>query len=391
MNGFICVGLALILGILCGKLMNKMNFPSVPGYIIAGLILGVSGINLINSDYLNSLAFISDFALGIIAFNIGSELNFQVLKKMGKSIVIIAIFESLGAFILVTGVLLALKQPIANALVLGAVSSATAPAATVMVLKELKAKGPLTSTLLGVVAVDDAVCLIIYAVAASIAKVFIKHESLTLNKVILLPLLEIVGSILMGALLGFALAFLLKQAKNNTELLSFVLGTIILLAGISQWLHLSPLLACMSLGIVIANFSGNANRVFHKMDDFGPPIIACFFVLAGARLNIGLIPQIGFVGVFYLLFRIIGKVSGAAIGAKIAKAPDAVAKNLGFGLISQVGVAIGLAITVQREFAGTEMAQIVLTVLLATTIITELVGPLLTKKAVIRAGEVPKA
>jgi len=387
MNGFIIIGLCLLVGILLGKFMIKFNIPSVPGYIIAGLILGVSGFKFINDQNLESFSFISDFALGIIAFNIGSELNLKLIKKMGKSIVIIAFCESLGAFVLVTGIMLLLKQPIEIALILGAVSSATAPAATVMVLKECKAKGPLTSTLLGVVAVDDAVCLMIYAIAASVAKVFVKHEVVTINKVLIHPITEIALSIVVGGFLGFILAILLKKARNNTELLSFVVGMILLLVGISQAIHLSPLLACMSLGIMIANVSDNANKVFHSIESFSPPIIATFFVLAGARLDISLIPHIGVVGVLYLLFRVTGKVLGAALGGKISKAPSVVTKNLGFGLISQVGVAIGLAITVQHEFAGTQLAAIVLTVLLATTIITEIVGPILTKRAVINSGE----
>lgn len=367
--------------------MMRFNIPSVPGYIIAGLILGVSGFKLVNGENLETFAFISDFALGIIAFNIGSELNFKVLKQMGKSILIIAICESLGAFTLVTGIMLLLKQPIETALILGAVSSATAPAATVMVLKECKAKGPLTSTLLGVVAVDDAVCLMIYSIAASVAKVFVNHEVVTINKILIHPIMEIILSIIAGGILGFILAYLLKRARNNTELLSFVIGIIVLLVGISQRFHLSPLLACMSLGIMIANVSASANKVFRSIESFSPPIIAAFFVFAGARLDISLIPHIGIVGVLYLAFRVLGKVFGAALGGKISKAPSVVTKNLGFGLISQVGVAIGLAITVQHEFAGTDLAVLVLTVLLATTILTEIIGPILTKKAIIRAGE----
>ncbi|MCT4661374.1 MAG: cation:proton antiporter [Tissierellales bacterium] len=387
MNGFIIVGTCLLVGILLGKLMIRFNIPSVPGYIIAGLILGVSGFKIVNGDNLENFAFISDFALGIIAFNIGSELNIKVLKKMGKSILIIAVCESLGAFTLVTSIMLLLKQPIETALILGAVSSATAPAATVMVLKECKAKGPLTSTLLGVVAVDDAVCLMIYSIAASVAKVFVNHEVVTINKILIHPIMEIVFSIIAGGILGVILAYLLQKARNNTELLSFVIGIIVLLVGLSQAFHLSPLLACMSLGIMIANVSSSANKVFRSIESFSPPIIAAFFVFAGARLDISLIPHIGLVGVLYLTFRVLGKVLGAALGGKLSKAPSVVTKNLGFGLISQVGVAIGLAITVQHEFAGTDLAVLVLTVLLATTILTEIIGPILTKKAIIRSGE----
>lgn len=387
MNDFISLGVALIVGILFGKLMNKIKIPAVAGYIIAGLIVGVSGFNLVSSKVINDLSFLSDFALGIIAFNIGSELKVSVIKKLGKSIFIIAICEALGAFILVTSVMLLLGQDISIALILGAVSSATAPAATVMVLRECNAKGPLTSTLLGVVAIDDAICLIIYAIASSIAKVFVKHEVVTVYKVLVHPVMEIGLSILVGGLFGIALSYLIKKSKNDAEMLTFTTGILIAIVGVSIKFHLSPLLSSMALGIMVVNISSNSRRAFSNIETFSPPIIAAFFTLAGSRLDITLLPHIGIIGVAYLVFRIIGKISGASLGGVISKAPSVVKKNIGFGLLSQVGVAVGLAIVVSTEFAGSELGSLVITILLATTIITEIIGPIATKNAIIKANE----
>lgn len=387
MNAFISLGTALIIGIVFGKLINKFKIPSVAGYIIAGLILGVSGLKVVNPEMINKLSFISDFALGIIAFNIGSELEVSVIKKLGKSIFIIATCEALGAFLLVSIAMYILTHQIAIALILGAVASATAPAATVMVLKECKAKGPLTSTLLGVVAVDDAICLMIYSIASSIAKVFIKHEQITINKVLIFPIAEILLSLALGCILGIFLCYLLDKCGNKEDVLGFTAGIILLLIGACSVFNLSSLLAAMTMGSIIANVSSHSKKAFSSIETFSPPIIAAFFILAGCRLDIALLPQIGITGAAYLLFRIIGKISGASLGAMASNAPVVVKKYIGFGLLSQVGVAIGLAITVSKEFSGTELGSLVITILLATTIVTELVGPVLTKSVIIKAKE----
>jgi len=388
MNPFISLGSALIIGVLFGQLINRFKIPAVAGYIITGLILGISGLNIVSSEIIGKLSFLSDFALGIVAFNIGSELEASIIKKLGKSIFIIAIFESIIAFILVTTVMLLLGLNIPTALILGAVSSATAPAATVMVINEYKAKGPLTSTLLGVVAVDDAICLMIYSIAASVAKVFIKHEVITYSKVLIHPIIEIVLSLAVGILLGIVLSYLLKISKKEGELLPFITGTIIFLIGVTTKFHLSSLLSSMALGVTVTNVSSQSRRAFTSIERFSHPIVTAFFILAGARLDITLLPHIGIIGVAYLVFRIIGKITGASLGAFISKAPIQVRKYLGFGLLSQVGVAVGLAIVVNKEFSGTDLGSLVITILLATTIITEIVGPIATKNAIIKAKEI---
>ncbi|WDV46218.1 cation:proton antiporter [Clostridiaceae bacterium M8S5] len=388
MNSFLSIGIALLIGIVIGKSMNLLKIPAVAGYVITGLIVGISGFNIINDSMINNLSFLSTIALSIIAFNIGSELKITTLKKLGKSIFIIALCEASGAFILVTGIMLLLKQDMSTALILGAVSSATAPAATVMVIKQYKAKGPLTSTLLGVVAVDDAICLMIYAVASAIAKVFIKHEMITIYKVAFHPLMEICLSLFVGAICGIMLSYLVNKAKTETELLCFTVGIILLISGIAQKFDLSTLLCSMAMGVMVSNVSSKSHKTFSIIENFSPPIITLFFILAGSRLDISLLPHIGIIGVAYLVFRILGKVFGASIGGIISKSPAVVTKNIGLGLFSQVGVAIGLAIAVSNDFASSNLGTIVITILLATTIITEIIGPIATKNAIIRAKEI---
>jgi Kef-type K+ transport system membrane component KefB len=387
MNAFLALGAALILGALFGKIMNKIKMPAVAGYIIAGLVIGVSGFRILNGVSLDALSFLSDFALCIIAFNIGSELEVDILKKMGRSIFVIATFEALTAFVLVSGVTYLVSKDLALALILGAVSSATAPAATVMVLKEFNAKGPLTSTLLGIVAVDDVICLMIYSVASAVAKVLMAHSTLSVYKVVMLPLAEIFFSLLLGIALGIIMSLLIKTANRDSETLLYVVGTLLVLVGVATHFHLSTLLSAMALGAAVANLSKHKHKAFENIDNFSPPIIAAFFVLAGARLDIFLLPQIGLIGVLYLVFRIAGKLLGASMGATVARSPKVVKKYIGLGLLSQVGVAVGLAITVSKEFPGTMLGSVVVTILLSTTILTEIIGPYATKYAIMKADE----
>ncbi len=389
MNAFISMGIALIVGIAFGKLMGIFKIPSVAGYILAGLLIGVSGLHIIDNNLELQLSFLSDLALGIIAFNIGSELEISVIKRLGKSIFLIALCEALGAFILVTGISLLITKEVSLSLILGAVASATAPAATVMVLKQYNSSGPLTSTLLGVVAVDDAICLMIYSVASAIAKVFVKHESLTFFKVVVSPLFEILLSVAVGAALGICLTYLLNKSRNKDELLIFSSGTILLLIGICSVFHLSSLLCAMTLGFMVTNISNKSRKTFSALEKFSPPLIAGFFVLAGARLDISMIPKIGILGLAYLIFRIAGKLLGANLGGRLAKVPSEVRKNIGLGLFSQIGVAVGLAIIVSNEFSGTTLGSTVMTILLATTVATEIIGPICTKHAITKAGEIP--
>lgn len=391
MNVFLRLGLLLVFGFFGGKLMKRFKLPTVTGYIMIGLLLGRSGIDLLTPDFIETVGFISSVALVFIAFSIGSEFRLQEIRELGKSIVVIAVCEATAAFVLVT-LFMRLFVDLPTALILGAVSSATAPAATMMVLREYRARGPLTSTLLGVVAVDDAICLMIFAVSSSVAKVLIAHDALTISRLVVAPLMEIILSIGVGVAIGFVLILLTKQVGNDAELLTIVVAASLLITGVTEQFDLSSLLCAMAAGVTVTNGMAvvPARRLFTVTEQFTPPIITAFFVIAGSRLDISMIPQIGWMGLVYLLVRMIGKVSGATLGGFLAQAPPKVRKYLGYGLLSQVGVAVGLAIIVSEMFAGTEIGSLVLTILLATTIVTEIVGPLMTKRAIFITGEAKK-
>lgn len=386
MNEVLAVGIALVFGMAIGRLAKSVKVPAVAGYVVAGLLLGSSVLNWLNDGILQRLGPISDLALGLIAFGIGGELKLAVLKRLGSTILTTAFFEASVAFALVTGGILLLHQPVYIALLLGAVASATAPAATVMVLNELKASGPLAASLRGIVAIDDAICLMIYAIAAALAKAYISGAELSALHVVGVPLEEIGLSLLLGAAIGYILVWIYRRKWLGSEVLPLVLAAVFVTDGAAMAWGLSPLLANMAAGCIVVNISSQKS-FFTSLEGIQEPIFTAFFVLAGARLNISLLPQIGVIGIIYTLLRMAGKFVGAAIGSRLAGAPAVVSKYVGFGLFSQIGVAIGLAITIAREFTDPYIGNLTITILLATTVVTEIVGPVLTKWAVIKAGE----
>ncbi len=382
------IGLSIICGFFIGKIMFKLKIPSVAGYIIAGLLLGQSFLGIFNLEFLDKVSGISDLALALIAFSIGGELLASDLKKIGIKVFAIAFFEAFLAFVLVTTAMILMKQPLESALLLGAVASATAPAATVMVINELKAKGPLASTLIAVVAIDDAICLMIYAVASSIARVLIAHSgTIQWSHVIVGPIVEIGGSIVLGAIIGGLLVLCLSRVSYSREVLVVVVAAILLTLGVATKFGFSALLSNMTVGIMVVNFSSHRTKAFSVIESITSPIYTAFFVLAGARLQISLLAKVGLIGLVYTFARILGKVSGASLGATLSKAEPVIKKYIGFGLLSQIGVAVGLAIVISHEFAGTEIGSLIITVLLATTVITEIIGPLCTRFAVMKSGE----
>lgn len=399
MTGLFIIGIAMLAGLLGGKIFNKFGVPAVGGYVVIGIILGSSVLGVFSNEVLNNVGVMSDLALGLIAFGIGGALKFDVLKKLGKSIFAITTFEALFSFILVTLSIYIISRDVGVSLILGAVASATAPAATVMVINEYKAAGTLTTTLLAVVGLDDAFALIVYGFASAIAKVFLQKEAvMSFNNVLLKPVLEVFGAVLLGVICGFILVYFMRFMRTRSESFTLAIGGILAVTGLSQMLNISGLLANMALGMIAVNYMlHNRREIFNIIDTITPPIYAAFFVLAGAWLQIGLIPQLGVLGILYFISRIIGKVSGASIGGYLSKAPEVVRKYIGYGLLSQVGVAVGLAIMVNREFgggiygeAGKHLGVIVINVLLATTILTEIIGPIMTKFAISKAGEVGK-
>lgn len=386
LNIYIHLAIAIALSLLAGKLAKLIKLPNVTGYIVFGLIAGPSVLNIIPADIISTLGFIPEVALGFIAFSIGSEFKLSYLKKVGKSPLIIAITESAGAVLFVDLALIATGHDTAFSLCLGAIAAATAPAATLMVVKQYKAKGPVTDTLLPVVALDDATALMCFGLSVAVAKSITSTEKVSVLDTITTPLIEIGGALIFGAALGVIFRFLLKLFTGRGNRLAITYGLIFLCLGVSTMLGLSSLLACMALGGVLANTSNEAEKIFEQTDRITPPIFMLFFFLSGAGLDLSILPTVGIIGVIYIVFRVIGKVLGAFFGAKISHAAPVVQKHLGFMLVPQAGVAIGLATTAMTVVP--EYGPQIKTIILCGTIIYELTGPVITKIALKRAGEI---
>ncbi|HEC69536.1 MAG TPA: cation:proton antiporter [Candidatus Omnitrophica bacterium] len=390
------VGAVIILGFIFGKFSNRLKLPGVVGYLICGLLLGHSFFNILSPSLLERLAVFNDLALSLVAFVIGSELHLSSLRKVGKQIITIIFSESLGAFLLVgLGVYLLTKE-LYLALIFGALAPASAPAGTAVVLQEYRARGPLTTALYAVVGLDDGLAIIIYALVSALAKLLITHQSFSLFSFMKGPLAEILGAIFLGGVLGGGLGFFAQRIRRKEDLLAVSMGTIIVCAGLSNFLHFSLILSNLTLGMVFSNFFPFTNRrLVDTINLVVLPIYIIFFVIAGAYLKITLLKSMGLLGLIYIICRSLGLMGGSYLGALISGAEKTIRKYLGLGILSQAGVAIGLAILVSREFsslgeAGRDLSLLVINVIAATTIVFEIVGPITTKIAIFKAGEASK-
>lgn len=378
----------MIIALLMTRVMKRISLPNVTGYLIAGLIAGPYCLKLYNSENLDALSIITNVALGFIAFSIGGEFKLSSLKQLGAKIFVITVFEAVGASVLVITTLVLLKFPLTLALVLGAIASATAPAATLMVVRQYKAQGPVTSTLLPVVAIDDAVCLMLFSILSSVAKSLESEGGFNLYQTILKPIIEIVLSLVIGFVLGIILSIGTKFFKSRANRISLVVTAVFLGVGISDKFGLSSLLLCMAIGAALANYSPVSDPVMDGSERWTPPLFMLFFVISGAQFNFSVLKTVGAVGVIYILMRSFGKYFGAMLGCKIAGTEKTVRQYLGITLLPQAGVAIGMAqlsLTVVPEY-GEQIRAVVL----CATLVYELVGPLLTKLSLQKAGEIQK-
>jgi NhaP-type Na+/H+ or K+/H+ antiporter len=388
-------GFALFLGWFLGLGMKKIRVPQVVGHILLGVIMGSSVLGLLSKETLDSLVFINFLALAFIGFDIGGELSFRGLRKLGRPILWISVLESLGAFIMVTLAIYVYTRRLYVALIFGALSSATAPAATVDVLREYQASGPLTTTLFAVVGIDDGMAIAIYAFASLFAKILLGGaEKMNYVKMILLPFAEIFGALALGFVVGLILLFLVREVTSRGTLLIFILGTILVTTAAANLLNLSLILANMAVGMTVINLPRYGRPdLFEIARGITPPLFILFFVLVGARLEVGKLASLGIKGVLYVFFRTFGKQSGTYLGALAGKAPKPVSRYLGLCLFSQAGVAIGLSIETMLEFgtgfgsAGVELGAMAITVIAATTLIFQIIGPPFTRYAVVKAGE----
>lgn len=386
LNTLFYLALLLFSGLIFGRIVKLLKLPNVTGYLLAGLLIGPSCFKFLSTDMVSEMELISEIALAFIAFSIGSEFKVSYLKKVGAAPVIIAIFEGLTATLLVTVVLVLFGFDFEISLLLGAIASATAPAATLMVVRQYKAKGPVTETLISVVALDDAVALIAFGFSMAVVNALLHPGQASVAMSILSPFLEIVGSIVLGFILGFVFKYPLKYFKKDSNRLILTAGFVLLGSALATLLGLSSLLLCMCMGAMLVNVSESSGSVFRLTEMFTPPIFLMFFVVSGAGLNVSYLPQIGLIGILYVIVRVIGKVAGASLGAILAKAPEVIKKYIGLTLIPQAGVAIGLSLIAAQTLP--EYGAQIRAVILCATFIYELAGPAITKIGLKKAGEI---
>lgn len=402
----ISIALILFLGFLMTRITKRLKLPNVTAYIIVGVLLvpiwkiipaGISGI--IPDRVVSGMDFISDIALAFIAFSAGEYFKFGELKKSGKKVLIITMFEALMAFALVFLIcFFALGIDISFSLVLAALASATAPASTIMTIKQTKAKGEYVNTLLEVVAVDDAVSLILYSIAISVC-LALMSGNVTFGSVGL-PVLKNLASLAIGIAFGFLLKLLLPKTRTKDNRLIIAIALIFAFCGICVLLEQSPLLGCMAMSMVYINISGD-EKLFKQLNYFSPPIMLIFFVMSGMKFNLKAftnMTMIGYVPLFvaaliYFFVRIIGKYFGAYLGCSVARTDKKVKNYLGLGLVPQAGVAIGLAYMGARIFTEQgypELGDSLQTIILASSVLYELVGPGLSKLGLYLSGSYKK-
>ncbi|MBN2017567.1 MAG: cation:proton antiporter [Candidatus Cloacimonetes bacterium] len=392
---FIFLGISLIAALIFSNGAKLLKSPLIVGYIIAGALLGPSVFNFISYEQIRSLEIINVVTLSLIGFGIGGALRWSEIKKLGKVIIYTLFFESFGAFFFVSIALSLLLKSIPLGLIFGALAVATAPAATVEVVREYKAKGTLTTTLYAIVGLDDILALVIYIIIMPVALIFLGDVHTSTASSILSALgtagLEMFLSVIIGVAIGFLMMLVSQRIHDRVKLLIFSLGIILLNCGIAEILKLSPILLNMAMGIVVINSKPiNARKIFTALGDWSPPIYVWFFVLVGARLDLSLLIKFGLLAIVYILARSSGKWVGAYVGGSLSHATEPVRKYLGFCLLDQAGVAIGLALAASKTLENLGMSlyanQIISTVT-ATTFLVMLVGPIFLKWALFKSGE----
>ena len=411
MSTLLSVSIALLAGLLMTRLFKPFKLPDVTAYLIAGVLigpycvgaLGVDGFGFSSMHAVEALGLVADVALGFIAFSIGSEFRLEELKKTGKQAFVIGIVQALVATLFVDLALLGVhymmpdKLTVPQLLVLGAIATATAPAATLMVVRQYKADGPLTKLLLPIVALDDAVGLIVFAVSFGIAKTILSGQ-VDLVSIILNPLVEIVCSLILGAIMGWILTQLEKMFHSNTNRLNMTIAFVFLTVALSMLdFHIGPvhiafssLLVCMMLGTIFCNICPLSEDLMGRSDKWTSPLLAIFFVISGAELELSVFADIAIVGigVVYIIFRCLGKYFGALISAKATKCAPQICKYLGITLFPQAGVALGMCSIVASSTDFGSEGTLIRNITLFAVLIYELFGPLMTRQALMSAGEI---
>lgn len=410
MQTLLALSIALFAGLMMSRVTKKWNLPAVTAYLVAGILigpfclgrLGIEGIGFTSLENVESFKILSDVALGFIAFTMGNEFRVEALKQVGKKVVVIAVFQAVVATVFVDIALCILhfimpdKLPLSAAITLGAIATATAPAATLMVVKQYKAEGPLTRVLLPVVALDDMVGLVVFAISFGIARA-LENGQVDMVSVLVDPIIEVVASLALGALIGLAFHWSEQFFYSRSKRLSISVTFVFLSVALSQ-LHFtvgpvtigfSSLLVCMAMGTVFCNLCDFSEELMDRVDRWTGPLMVLFFVLSGSDLDFDVFADWAIIlaGVVYILFRSMGKISGAAISCKFTHCAPQIQKYLGITLLPQAGVSLGMSLT---AMSLGEAGVIIRNICLFAVLVYELVGPLLTKIALEKAGEIPE-
>lgn len=381
----IALSVILLSGFFTTRITKRLGLPNVSAYIITGILISPHLFNIIPEALVKSMDFVSDIALAFIAFGVGRFFKKETVKKTGSSVVLITLFESLLAGALVAAAMyFVFRLDFKLALLLGAIATATAPASTVMTINQYHARGEFVDMLLQIVALDDVVCLLAFSVAASVVDA-VEHRSLSFAKVGL-PVLFNIITIVCGALFAVALNKLLWPHRSKDNRLIITIALLLGLSGLCSFFDISPLLACMTFGAVYINIAHD-KELYNQLNVFVPPVMLLFFVVSGMNLDLNILASCGMVGVAYFLIRIIGKYIGTYVGCLICKTDAAVRDYLGVALIPQAGVAIGLAY-LSRRILPDSIGNLLMTIILASSVLYELIGPACAKFALIRSGAI---
>ncbi len=408
MQSLLALSIAMLAGLMMSRLTKIWNLPAVTAYLVAGILigpyclgqLGIPGIGFLSAEDVGTYSIISEVALGFIAVAMGNEFRLSELKKTGRQAIVIAIFQAVTATVFVDAALFIVhlmmpeKLPLSCVLTLGAIATATAPAATLMVIKQYKAAGPLTRMLLPVVALDDVVGLIVFAISFGIAKA-LDRGAVDMVSVLVNPLLEVVGSLALGALIGFLFSFTEQFFHSRSKRMTISVTYVFLAVALSMTeVHLGPatlefssLLVCMMMGTVFCNMCDFSEELMERMDRWTGPIMVLFFVISGSDLEFAVFKDWAIVlaGVVYIVFRSLGKIFGANVSSKFMKTEPTIQKYLGVTLLPQAGVALGMSLTAMSLGAP---GIIIRNVALFSILIYELVAPLMTRIALEKAGEI---
>ena len=389
-NPILSLAVIFILSFFASRLTKKLKIPTITAYVVLGILLSPSLLNLISREFLATSDFFSQIVLGMIAFSLGESFSLSTLRRVGRAVTGISISASLFPWFLVTlAAWMLFKQPFYIALIFGAIASATAPATVVMVTQEYKSRGDFTDTLLGVVAIDDAWGLVIFGLSLSVAKTFIigNSNAIGIFKDLLKASIEIGGSFVLGGVAVFVFNKLSSFINTMKERLVYTFGFLSLVIGLAISFNFSVLLSCMFFGALLANTNKESFQFFNSLREIDTPLYLIFFVLAGASLKISVLGTSVILTLGYITFRTFGKVIGAFIGAKVVNASSSIKKYMGLALIPQAGVALACALIAKHAIGGI-WGDTILTITIASTVVFELVGPWATKYSLVKAGEI---